>query len=142
MTLDQLLETAPTEEGIYVSHLHHHLLTLQDAKLDQVMKQVVHSTSASSPAVPFTLKEISTMQITLTLPDNLPLSQIQQQIQSLLNDHWQFEWRPSPTSILDTAIDLHDPWCNPDIDLPCVDTGIADLAVHHDYYLYGTLPQT
>jgi hypothetical protein len=80
------------------------------------------------------------MQITLTLPDNLPLSLIQQQIQSLLNDHWQSELKFSSQTVDTTAVDLQDPWCNPDIDLPSVDTGIADLALRHDYYLYGTLP--
>ncbi len=81
------------------------------------------------------------MQITLTVPDNLPLSQIYQQIQSL-QDSWQPELKIFPGQNLDTAIDHHDPWCNPDIDLPSVDTGIADLALNHDYYLYGTPPRT
>ncbi len=45
-TLDQLLETAPTAAGIYHEHLRHHLLNLQEAGLDQVMKQVVQSPSA------------------------------------------------------------------------------------------------
>lgn len=31
-----------------------------------------------------------------------------------------------------------DPWSNPDIELPSVDTGIPDLAENHDHYLYGT----
>jgi hypothetical protein len=82
------------------------------------------------------------MQITLTLPDNLTLSQIQQHIQSLQNDSWQPELRIFSHQNLGNAIDQHDPWCNPDIDLPSVDTGIADLALHHDHYLYGTPPQT
>jgi len=29
-----------------------------------------------------------------------------------------------------------DPWSNPDVELPCVDTGIEDLSINHDYYLY------
>jgi len=41
-----LLETAPTAEGIYHEHLRHHLLNLQEAGLDQVMKQIVQSPSA------------------------------------------------------------------------------------------------
>lgn len=32
----------------------------------------------------------------------------------------------------------HDPWANPDLDLPMVDTGITDFARNHDHYLYGT----
>ncbi len=27
-----------------------------------------------------------------------------------------------------------DPWSN--LELPCVDTGIEDLSINHDYYLY------
>ncbi|OQW90389.1 MAG: hypothetical protein BWK78_07120 [Thiotrichaceae bacterium IS1] len=82
------------------------------------------------------------MQITLTLPDNLPLSEIYQPIQSLQNDGRQPELRTSLRQNLGNAIEPPDPWCNPDIDLPSVDTGIADLALHHDHYLYGTPPQT
>lgn len=31
-----------------------------------------------------------------------------------------------------------DPWANPDSKTPSVDTGIHDLALNHDHYLYGT----
>ena len=64
------------------------------------------------------------------------------QITLTLQDSWQPEWRISPGQNLSNAIDQHDPWCNPDIDLPSVDTGIADLALNHDHYLYGTPLQT
>jgi len=31
-----------------------------------------------------------------------------------------------------------DPWANPNMALPSIDTGITDFARHHDHYLYGT----
>lgn len=31
-----------------------------------------------------------------------------------------------------------DPWENPNIALPSIDTGITDFARHHDHYLYNT----
>jgi hypothetical protein len=31
-----------------------------------------------------------------------------------------------------------DPWANPNLTLPSIDTGISDFARHHDHYLYGT----
>ncbi len=33
----------------------------------------------------------------------------------------------------------NDPWANPDLELPSIDTGIADFARNHDYHLYGTV---
>lgn len=30
-----------------------------------------------------------------------------------------------------------DPWANPDLPMPSVDTGIHDLVLNHDHYLYG-----
>ncbi|MGD1910650.1 MAG: AAA-like domain-containing protein [Rivularia sp. (in: cyanobacteria)] len=47
--LEEFLEIAPTEEGIYVKHLREHLLTLkkgsqkEDSNLEKAMKQVVES---------------------------------------------------------------------------------------------------
>lgn len=80
------------------------------------------------------------MQITFTLPDDLPWSSLQQPFQSYL-DRWQQELRMSFPPPLIATIDSQDPWCNPDLDLPSVDTGIADLALNHDHYLYGISPQ-
>jgi hypothetical protein len=31
-----------------------------------------------------------------------------------------------------------DPWSNPDIEIATGDSGIGDLAINHDHYLYGT----
>jgi hypothetical protein len=31
-----------------------------------------------------------------------------------------------------------DPWANPNLALPSIDTGITDFARHHDHYLYGS----
>lgn len=80
------------------------------------------------------------MQITLTLPDNLSLPNIQRQL-NLFQNRWQQELRISFPQLPVTTIDSQDPWCNPGIDLPSVDTGVADLALNHDHYLYGTPPQ-
>ncbi|EDN66929.1 hypothetical protein BGP_2382 [Beggiatoa sp. PS] len=37
-----------------------------------------------------------------------------------------------------TENELNDPWANPNIALPSIDTGITDFASNHDHYLYGT----
>ncbi len=37
-----------------------------------------------------------------------------------------------------TANKSNDPWDNPNLDLPSVNTGITDFAYNHDHYLYGT----
>jgi len=41
VTLEALIETAPTDEGLYFEHLHRHLLNLQEAELKDVMLQIV-----------------------------------------------------------------------------------------------------
>jgi hypothetical protein len=47
VTLDQLLEMAPTDAGIYRNHLRQHLLSLkQRPKLDEALKKVVTATSS------------------------------------------------------------------------------------------------
>lgn len=44
MTLSQLLELAPTDEGLYYNHLHRHLLNLQqDESLQTAIKKVVNA---------------------------------------------------------------------------------------------------
>jgi hypothetical protein len=37
-----------------------------------------------------------------------------------------------------TDNELNDPWANPNLALPSIDTGITDFAYNHDHYLYGT----
>ena len=32
----------------------------------------------------------------------------------------------------------NDPWSNPNIEIPTGNSGIGDLAINHDHYLYGT----
>jgi hypothetical protein len=41
-----------------------------------------------------------------------------------------------------TENELNDPWDNPNLNLPSVDTGITDFAHNHDHYLYGTEKRT
>jgi hypothetical protein len=46
LTVDQFLQIAPTEEGIYGDHLRHHLINLTaDANLEAAMKQVIASSN-------------------------------------------------------------------------------------------------
>jgi len=78
------------------------------------------------------------MLITINVPDNLPLQRLQQRIKEI------------ETSLREEASFLaavlkknehnigEDPWSDPDVELPSVDTGIEDFAVNHDHYLYGT----
>jgi hypothetical protein len=81
------------------------------------------------------------MQITIEVPD------------ILLN---QFQTLQNPQPFLQTLLinslesllkqpqfDLKqhnefDPWSNPELEMPSVDTGITDFALNHDHYLYGT----
>ena len=75
------------------------------------------------------------MQITINVPDALPQERLKQRIkeleQSLMTEAKFF----AVFSKQQTAID--DPWTNPDIPLPSIDTGIEDFAINHDHYLYG-----
>ncbi|MBT9099862.1 hypothetical protein KFZ76_19375 [Methylovulum psychrotolerans] len=75
------------------------------------------------------------MQITITVPDTLPKERLQQRIQeleqSLLTEAKFFAVFVKQQAVAD------DPWTNPAIALPTVDTGIEDFALNHDHYLYG-----
>jgi hypothetical protein len=75
------------------------------------------------------------MQMTIDVPDTLPQERLKQRIkeleQSLLMEAQFF----AVFSKQQTTID--DPWTNPTIALPTVDTGIEDFAINHDHYLYG-----
>lgn len=80
------------------------------------------------------------MQITITVPDVLPPQRIQQRIRELeesLREEARFIATllgQMPAQPLRTDCD---PWVNPDLDIPAADTGIPDLALNHDHYLYG-----
>jgi hypothetical protein len=79
------------------------------------------------------------MRITIDVPDSLPKERLQQRIKELegsLREEAHFlealkqgGQAPSPRD---------DPWINPDVELPSVDTGIEDFSINHDHYLYGT----
>lgn len=73
------------------------------------------------------------MQITITVPDTLPKERLQQRIQeleqSLLTEAKFFAVFVKQQAVAD------DPWTNPAIALPTVDTGIEDFALNHDHYL-------
>ena len=76
------------------------------------------------------------MQITITVPDNLPRQRIQQGIREL-ETRWQEEARLIVDQSRPASTEEVDPWADPDGEVPSVDTGIHDLAENHDHYLYG-----
>jgi hypothetical protein len=75
------------------------------------------------------------MQITINVPDTLPQERLKQRIkeleQSLVIEAKFFAIFSQQQAILD------DPWINPGVALPAIDTGIEDFAINHDRYLYG-----
>jgi hypothetical protein len=81
------------------------------------------------------IKKEKNMQITINVPDTLPQDRIKQRIQeleqSLINEAKFFAllFKQQPATA--------DPWTNPDLTLPAIDTGIEDFALNHDHYLYG-----
>jgi len=82
------------------------------------------------------------MQISIQVPDNLSAQRIYQRIRELeesLREEAKFISSLSKKTPPDTPSD--DPWSNPDAVFPTTDTGIADFALNHDHYLYGTPKQ-
>lgn len=76
------------------------------------------------------------MNVTIKIPDNFPKNKIQEAIEEIeKNLTYEVEATEQEKSKSNELSD--DPWANPDIDLPSVDTGIEDLSINHDYYLYG-----
>ena len=82
------------------------------------------------------------MQVTIDVPDSLPKERLQQRIKELegsLREEAHFLEALKQGG--QTPLPRDDPWTNPDIELPSVDTGIEDFSINHDHYLYGT-PKT
>lgn len=92
------------------------------------------------------------MHITLEIPDYLNskfngLQNAQQFLQQLLITSLELDQDQKVALLknieeltVDTSIvDVSDPWNNTELDFPSVDTGIVDLALNHDHYLYGVL---
>ena len=78
------------------------------------------------------------MQLTIELPDHLATK-----LQAIPNFNefvtmlvTQSLSNKTPTKELYNV--ENDPWSNPNIDLPSINTGISDFAQHHDHYLYGS----
>ena len=79
------------------------------------------------------------MQLTIQIPDNLPSQRAFQRIREL-EDSLREEARFFD-SVLGKAKErkeLNDPWNDPGSEVPAIDTGIEDFALHHDHYLYGS----
>jgi len=77
------------------------------------------------------------MLITINIPDTLPGEKLRQRISEIEKifgyDATIFE----ATKKTEKKSEKDDPWSNPDAELPSVDTGIEDLSINHDRYLYG-----
>ncbi len=77
------------------------------------------------------------MQITINIPDNLPLERIQQYILDL---EAKFKREVESIQVTENAKQIeNDPWIEflENIDQYAVKTGIEDFAKNHDHYLYG-----
>ncbi len=78
------------------------------------------------------------MQLTIELPDHLAT-----ELQTIPNFN-EFVAKlvtqslSNKTPVKESYNVENDPWSNPDVDLPSINTGISDFARHHDHYLYGT----
>jgi hypothetical protein len=75
------------------------------------------------------------MQITINVPDSLPQERLKQRIkeleQSLINEAKFF------AVFSKQQADIDDPWTNPDISLPTVDTGLEDFSINQDHLNVG-----
>ena len=78
------------------------------------------------------------MQMTIEVPDNLPKDVILERIrdieEKLKKESEVLEFKETISQKEENS----DPWTNPDIDIPSVDTGREDGSINHDHYLYGT----
>ncbi|HLC15160.1 MAG TPA: hypothetical protein VJL89_02905 [Thermodesulfovibrionia bacterium] len=76
------------------------------------------------------------MQVTINVPKNFPKDKIREKIEEIeINIKKEAESMQKKKHIKGCL--NNDPWSNPDIDLPSIDTEIEDLAENHDHYLYG-----
>ena len=79
------------------------------------------------------------MYITINIPDALPKVRVRQRTkeleESLQEEAKFFESLIGSTGELAEA---DDPWANPDVELPAVDTGIEDFSINHDHYICRT----
>ena len=76
------------------------------------------------------------MQLIINVPDTLPqerLAQIIKEVeQRIINESKSLASFSKKQTVVND-----DPWMNPNVDLPSVDTEIEDFALNHDHYLYG-----
>ena len=79
------------------------------------------------------------MKVTIEIPDNLPQECLQQKIKEIeASLKEEAKLYKTTEDLEDGATGSNDPWTNPEIVLPSVDTKIEDLSINHDHYLYGT----
>jgi hypothetical protein len=79
------------------------------------------------------------MHMSIFVPDNLPAQRIHQRIRELEESFREEAKFINELSKKDQTHSLAtDPWANPSLDCPAVDTGITDFALNHDHYLYNT----
>ncbi len=78
------------------------------------------------------------MKISIELPSNMSKESLMQKINEI---EASFTEDAKNTKIIEAKTvepsPSIDPWTNPAIDLPSVDTEIEDLSINHDHYLYG-----
>jgi len=79
------------------------------------------------------------MQMTIEVPDDLPQEIIAKRIKDiegkLKKEAEVLKVKKEETKKIKES---NDPWINPDIDIPSVDTGREDGSISHDHYIYGT----
>jgi hypothetical protein len=79
------------------------------------------------------------MLITIKVPDNLPQKRLRQQIRNMEERlRKEAEHLEAEKIAKYESSQSNEPWTNPDMELPSVDTGIEDFSISHDHYLYGT----
>lgn len=82
------------------------------------------------------------MQITIEVPELLPQVRIRQRIKELEESLVaEAQFFAELKNVGKKLADSDDPWSNPATELPCVDTGIEDFSLNHDYYLDRSLKQ-
>ena len=77
------------------------------------------------------------MQLTINLPDKTP----NEQVLRFINMFEEILKKEGVLAKIGRPLSSNDAWDNLDIEEIAVDTGIADFAENHDYYLYGNPKQ-
>jgi len=73
------------------------------------------------------------MQMIIDVPDDIPKEIILKTIKDL-----EYKLKKDAEILNTKKEENNDPWINPDIEIPSVDTGRKDGSINHDHYIYGT----